>query len=372
MTSPKTGTKHVPSCGPKNANIMCVGEAPGENEEEQGEPFVGESGQFLERYLGRASVPWKNVYRANLFPYRPQRSGNRFTNVIGSDVLKEQLLVLSEEIEAVDPNIIVALGNWPMHYLTGKSSKKGPPGTGIGLWRGSVVPGIGDFVPAAEGRKVLITYHPAYIIRPGGFANHPIFQNDLKRIAIERDSPELNYPEYDSYIDPPNLTEVAHEMSKSPWLTVDIETFFGGTLACVGFADSIKRGLCITYENPEGWDIARGLLDSDQKKIFQFGAFDINWLFWYYGWEVNGYAFDTYIAAANLMPEFKRGLDFLNSMYTPIPYYKPEGKVHRETGDTSTLWTYNLKDIIATHWIAMDQMEELEDLYGPQTLPIAV
>jgi uracil-DNA glycosylase family 4 len=342
---------------------MLVGEAPGRDEEAEGEPFVGKAGQFISRYFGRAGVPWPQVYRANLCPYRPHK--NKFETLLGTDELQEGLKLLSDTIEKVDPNLIVAAGNWPMWYLTGQKSpaQRSKPGSGITSWRGSIMPGIGDFVPAAEGRKVLITYHPAYIIRPQGFGWHPVFFIDLQKIKKEMGFPEIKYPEYDSLIDPPNAIEVAEDMMESDWLTIDIETF-GDSLACVGITDSIERGLCITFENPGGWFPARALLKSKAKKIFQYGAFDVNYMKHFYDWDTKNYAFDTYIAAANLMPEFPRGLDFLTSIYTPFPFYKEERKTWKNTGEMSSLWDYNIKDIIATHWIAMEQMKELEGLYG--------
>lgn len=358
---PKVYSTYVPPTGSLSSKIMFVGEAPGKDEEREGEPFVGMAGQFLMRYLGRVGISRGDGFFTNLSKYRPE--ANKFKNLLGSPELVEGLRELSEEIERVDPHLIISLGRWPMYYMTGCTAGKGKPGTGIMLWRGSVVEGSPVHVPSAEGRKVLCTLHPSFVMRPGGFWSHPIFFNDLKRIKFESTSKDFNYPKYLEHIDPPNAEEIAHEMSQSDWLTVDIETF-GQSLACVGFADSVSRGMCITYENPNGWDIVRELLATQQSKIFQFGAFDINWLWWFYQWEVEGYAFDTYIAAANLMPEFKRGLDFLTSVYTPMPYYKEDRQVWKQTDDQGMLWRYNLKDVIATHWIAMEQMTELEELYG--------
>lgn len=354
---------YVPSVGPRNAKIMLVGEAPGGNEEAEGEPFVGPAGQFLERYLNRVGFQRPQVFLTNLCKHRPK--GNKFELLLNSPELNLGLAELDQEIKEVQPNLIVALGNWPMYYLTGQTATKGKPGTGIMSWRGSVVPGDGRFVSSAQDRKVLVTYHPAFIIRPTGFGHHPVFFNDLQRIKTEWESPLIRSHEYEEFIDPLNLVDLAHDMSKSEYLTVDIETF-GTSLACVGFADSIRRGLCVTFENPTGWAIARELLASQQPKIFQFGTFDINYLWWWYQWETNGYidkGFDTFIAAANLMPEFPRRLDFLSSMYTPMPFYKEERKVWKNTGDLKTLWQYNIKDVIATHWIAMEQMKELKELY---------
>ena len=357
----KVHPNYVPPSGPLDADVMVVGEAPGEQEVANGEPFVGEAGQLISRYFGRAKYPWEKVFKTNLCKYRP--ADNKFTNLIGTEELTKGLAELSEEIERVNPNVIVSCGAWPLYYLTSLKADRGKPGSGISSWRGSVVAGSMEHVPSAAGRKILITFHPAYIIRPSGFANHPVFYLDIKRVPLEAQSKSFNYPSYDALIDPPNARGIAADMMTSEWLTVDIETF-GNTLACVGFADSRERGMCLTYENPEGWELSKILLASKVKKNFQFGVFDINYLWWHYGWETNNYAFDTYIAAANLMPEFRKRLEFLTSIYTPMPYYKTDRKKWKESGNQEILWQYNIKDCIAQHWIMEEQVQELEELYG--------
>lgn len=348
--------------GNPNASIMVVGEAPGEDEDREGRPFMGKAGQLQERYFGRLRVRRPDLFLANLCNNRPP--GNKFTALLKTDELEEGLARLNEDIKRVNPNIIIASGNWPMYYLTKSTASSGGPGTGVTIWRGSVVPGVGDFIPAAAGRKVGITFHPAYIIRAQGFGWHPVYYNDLK-VFTQRESltPEFCYPEIEEYIDPPNIEQLAREMAEAPLLSVDIETF-GNTLACVGFADRLDRGLCITHENPEGWVWAEQLLRSRAPKVFQFGAFDITFFWRYYNWEVQNYSFDTYIAAANLMQEFPKRLDFMTSLYTPFPFYKEERKVWKATGNMGTLWSYNIKDCIATLWIAQEQQRELERLYG--------
>jgi len=157
-------------------------------------------------------------------------------------------------------------------------------------------------------------------------------------------------------------------MQGADFVSCDIETFGPGELACVGFADSDSRGLCITCQCVGGFDIAQTLYESPVPKIFQYGTYDTSFLRHFYGWEVGGYydgvGFDTYVAAATLMPEFPRGLDFLTSIYTDFPYYKEERKVWKKDGDLMTLWKYNIKDIIATYITAMEQMKELKELFG--------
>lgn len=355
------GRIFVPYEGNENAKILLVGEAPGEDEEDQRRPFIGRSGQFLERYLGRCGVRRDEVYLANLCHFRPV--GNKFTHLIGSSELESGLADLSNTIERLNPTVIIALGNWPMYYLTGATSEKGGPGTGIMSWRGSVIPGSGAHVPAAEGRKVMVTFHPAFVVRPEGFSFHPIFQHDLQKGVLHSHFPHFDYPVYDELINPPNVWDIVGEMSAADWVSVDIETF-GDTMACVGFSDGPSRGMCLTFENPFGWHAAKALLESDVPKIFQFGTFDLDYMHHYYEINTKNFIFDTFIAAANLNPEFKKGLDFLTSIYTPFPFYKEERKIWKRTGSLLTYWQYNIKDCISTYMIAMQQMKELEELYG--------
>lgn len=362
---PRLGKTYVPSEGNEQAKIMLVGEAPGVDEERQRRPFIGASGELLMRYLGRQRIFRHEVFLTNLCKYRPEK--NKFQNALDSAELESGLEELKEEIERVQPNVIIALGNWPLYFLTGQcgtKNNKPSPGTGIANYRGSILPNT--LVP--DGPKVLATYHPAFIVRPQGFSMHPVFDLDLRRAKEQSTFPEIRYPIYESHINPDDATlqRLMDEMVESKIISVDIETF-GQTLACVGFTSSYDWGLCLTFEDSRSWEASEYLLRTKTPKMFQFGAFDINWLLNFYGWETRGYGegegWDTYIAAASLMPEFPRGLDFLTSIYTPFPYYKTERKSWKESGDLNTLWEYNIKDVIATLMIGTEQAKELKEVW---------
>lgn len=348
----------VPFEGDPKSPVWLVGEAPGREEDEAGRPFIGRAGQFLERYLGRLNIPRSSVRLCNLCKYRPPK--NKF-KALPDDQLSEGLAELESELQEHRPNLVVALGAWPMYYLTGCAAPKSQkPGSGIGIWRGSVVPSI------LHNGKVLITYHPAYIIRPNGFQWHPIFFNDLGRIPKHRETPKTLEPTYDLYIDPPAalLGSLCESMASSEWLSVDIETF-PGEMSCIGFADSAQRALVLTYENsPTNWPVAEYLLASATKKIFQNGRYDIDFITHFYGWPVENFAHDTLIASATILPEFPRALDFLCSIYTEFPYYKEERKEWKKTGDLETLWNYNAKDVIATYQIAMAQRRDINEMFA--------
>lgn len=370
MKAPAVHKKLVPSHGPVPCKIMSIGKAPGAEEEELGYPLVGRSGKLYSDFFSRngvrrdvrkvratGEIP-SEVYTANLSGYRPRK--NNFRNLLGTPQLDESLERLKEEIERVNPNVIHAMGNWPLYFLTDKCGEKNGkpnPGSGIGNYRGSILPST-----LVQGRKVVASYGPAYILR--NYTWHPVFDVDVQRVVRESAFPEIRYPEYDVYVDPPDIWEFVREFSESEWLSFDIETFAPGDMSCFGVSADDKRALVITFQNPHGFEPARQILESPARKIAQYGTYDCTFLHHFYGWKIKNYAFDTYIAAASLMGQFPRRLDFLASIYTDFPYYKEERKQWKKTMDLNLLWEYNAKDVIATWQIAFEQMKKLEEVYG--------
>jgi uracil-DNA glycosylase family 4 len=102
-------TNAVPGAGPADADIMFIGEAPGFHEDQQGLPFVGAAGKFLEELLASISLTRDDVYIANVIKCRPP--GNR-------DPLPEEIEAcrpyLDRQIELLQPKMIVTLGRFSM------------------------------------------------------------------------------------------------------------------------------------------------------------------------------------------------------------------------------------------------------------------
>ena len=116
----RTRTNAVPGEGPPDAAIMFVGEGPGQREDEQGRPFVGAAGQFLEELLASINLTRQQVYIANVVKCRPP--GNR-------DPLPDELSAcapyLDRQIEIIRPKVIVTLGRFSMaRFFPGASISK--------------------------------------------------------------------------------------------------------------------------------------------------------------------------------------------------------------------------------------------------------
>jgi uracil-DNA glycosylase family 4 len=144
-------TQTVFGVGNEQAHCMIVGEAPGENEDLQGEPFVGAAGQLLDRMLHavgltRASAePAQQVYIANTLKCRPPRNRNP-----EPDELALCSAYLRRQIDLVQPRLLLAMGRFAVQTLLDSSEP-------IGRLRGRVHR-FGE-------RPVVVTYHPAYLLR---------------------------------------------------------------------------------------------------------------------------------------------------------------------------------------------------------------
>jgi uracil-DNA glycosylase len=132
--------KAVAGEGPARAEIMFIGEGPGFHENEQGRPFVGAAGQFLDQLLEQAGVTRGDVWIGNVVKCRPP--GNR-------DPLPEELaacdVYLERQIEAINPSIIVTLGRFSMNKFM--------PGAKISQVHGQMRK-VGN-------RYVIAMFHPA-------------------------------------------------------------------------------------------------------------------------------------------------------------------------------------------------------------------
>ena len=147
--------------GTPGVPLMFVGEAPGQDEDEQGEPFVGRAGQLLTRTLQELGVARSQVYIANILKCRPP--GNRTPQ---PDEMAACMPWLVRQIGYVKPKILCGLGNIAVQTLLATK-------TGITRLRGT----YGE----ALGVKFFATFHPAYILRNMG--EMAVFKKDLTTVS---------------------------------------------------------------------------------------------------------------------------------------------------------------------------------------------
>ncbi len=159
----------VPGEGPENSDIMFIGEGPGFHENEQGRPFVGAAGKYLEELLSKIDLSREEVFITNVVKCRPP--GNRDPQPEEVEVCTKTYL--DRQINAINPKVIVTLGRFSMQIFR--------PGVKISDVHGQAV--------QINERMVVPMYHPAAALHQGSL--RPVIENDfalLPRLIAERES----------------------------------------------------------------------------------------------------------------------------------------------------------------------------------------
>lgn len=316
----------VKTAGPENAKIMIVGEAPGEQEDMQGIPFVGASGQLLDKILGQAQISKHECLLTNVARLRPpgNRIGYYFENpakTVPKQLLQEHIELLRQDIILYKPNIIVALGRTALWALTGLPA--------ISVARGYIVEST--LVP---GVKVLPTFHPRYVSENWEML-FPVIMDVRKAVA---NSDEPGMPKDDRLLlASPNKNEFLDFIryaETQPLIAVDIETASPGShIDILGIATSATEAMSFTFirgrkprfSNPrdeiEIW-IALARLLNTVPTVMHNGQYDSAVLLLNHGIFCKAYKHDTMVATHICWPEVPRSLSFLSSVCLNVPAWK--------------------------------------------------
>jgi len=149
----RNATQVVPGEGPKHAQVMLVGEQPGDQEDRQGHPFVGPAGRVLDRAIVDAGIERKQVFVTNAvkhFKFEP-RGKRRLHKRPSAGEVDACRWWLDRERVLIKPRVIVALGATAARGVLGRSVT-------IASVRGEVLAGAGD-------SRVIVTIHPSYLLR---------------------------------------------------------------------------------------------------------------------------------------------------------------------------------------------------------------
>lgn len=168
-------TQTVFGAGPAAAEVVFVGEQPGDQEDRQGEPFVGPAGSLLREALGQAGIDESKVYFTNAvkhFKWKPQGKRRIHERPNREEILACRMW-LEGELAAIKPRVVVALGATAATTLLGSSVR--------------VTKDRGRMLPSSLAEFVTVTVHPSSILRaPDADARREAlrqFVEDLKKIA---------------------------------------------------------------------------------------------------------------------------------------------------------------------------------------------
>lgn len=338
----------VPTVGPPGANLMLVGEAPGEQESLTGKPFVGNAGRVLSELLNLAGLSKHECLIANVARERPP--GNKIAffyedskKTNPKPVLKKWIEELKDEIRFYKPNIVVALGDVASYHLTGIK--------GITSARGYIHNCV-----LAPGVKVLATYHPQktdyeYKLR------WPTVM-DLRKAKINSTTPDFPKDKRVLNASPSRREFIEYLLyllndHEDP-ISLDIETCQPGShIDILGIAESPLHGMSFRFlagrkptmsfdKELEIWQLVAKVL-KEKQVIMHNACYDMAVLWHHFGIYCAHMFADTMVAIHVAWPEVPRSLSFAASICLNVPHWKDSA----ETMPT----LYNCADAVNTYGV---------------------
>lgn len=319
------------------SRVVVCGEAWDKDSIEAGKPFAGASGKLLRALLYQAGIPIADCYFTNVFNFQPP--GNKLETLCGSkkDGIPDfpsikagkyihtkyagEIVRLRNEVRALCPNLIVALGATAVWALTRLS--------GIRKYRGTTI--TADFGPY----KILPTYHPAAVLRD--YSLRPIIISDLAKCRREMDFADVRRPQRCIWIEPTiaDLYKFEEEhINDCSILSIDVETK-GDQITCFGVAPSNDVAIVVPlfdritlkhYWSASDEVLALGwikrICERRNSKVGQNFLYDVKFLWQRYGIKIGGDWDDTMLSHHALQPEMEKGLGFLGSLYTEESSWK--------------------------------------------------
>lgn len=297
------------------ADIMFLGEAPGENEAAQKEGFVGKSGHFLNMMLKDIKIDRRKVRFSNVLKCWPK--GNKLPEDIDG-AIECCSSYLNEDLEKA--KVVVGLGALALKAITGYS--------GVLNRRGSV------YEIEESGKPFICTLHPSYLRRlqyarkeERSIVPYQIVEADIaKAIRI------LNGEGWKGWKSIPlNIYPTTRDIEKflqrlhtgeEKWVVFDIETTHQKgkpkiPILCGFYVEG--EAICLSFE--DDLEAIYWALKSPTPKVCQNGLFDV-WILENLGFKVTNYIWDTMYAHHDMFAELPHSLKFIQSVYTWIPFHK--------------------------------------------------
>lgn len=377
---PLSSRRKVWSEHPPEATLMLLGEAPGQEEDTLGKPFVGASGRLLNWALGQVGLHRAALWITNVISCRPPN--NEIDSLEGSDAILACKPGFIEELEsayASGVRVILALG------LTASRSL-GLSGALRDI-RGSVYQYA---LPSGKHFLVIPTYHPSAIMRQhwkrtgGGTADDGVLW--LADFRKARSLSENGFtPHAENFITMPVLADVERFVSgaiaRKSLIAVDTETTGlnpdYAKVVVIGLADSPNSAISIPILDQGGkhyWSDAQwprvfellNMLFQTCDQVYQNCFFDVPFLR-KAGFTVPSerIAHDTLLIHHTISPELRHDLATIVSLYGATPFWKSDFRDRKVTilqMDQLVMRKYNLRDCVVLHQVLQPMLRELQDL----------
>lgn len=373
--------RYVQGRGPIEPDLMVIGEAPGKNENEQGIPFVGASGEILNDCLQQAGVRRSEVYITNVCKYQPPMNDLRKLHLIDVRLEEQADWMWENEISKLKPKCILAVGDTALEYTTGYS--------GILNYRGSILlakDGMTKVVPTIHPAALLNRYEEGKQIGGLEYTYLKLIEHDIARAVEESKTKSLSLP--DRQIDVCHSSLELYRFFERYKLldkaTVDIESI-NCVPVCIGFAYSKSHALSIPLLRKIGshslTDMGDNELDECWRTIdrelrrlkligqnIKYDEFKLNLI----GFELPNIYSDTLIKTRVIFPELPdKRLHVQSSIWTREPYYKEEGKEFKlGKQKIDSLLLYNARDCAVTYEVDEEQEHDLNEMAERFQVPL--
>lgn len=364
--------EHVRGHGNESSKIIFVGDYPSKIELTKKYALTGFSEDIIQEQLRRNGTSLSECYRTVYI--KEPLEGFGFNNKKDKALLEyisprldiwKTLLI--DEIKSISPNVIVPLGELALNFVAGEKR--------IDKFRGSVLPLSSEIALKLDDKKlyeklkIIPTWHPRSLVQKP--ERKPIAALDFTKISKLRNDSGNIQNKYRVWVcrSCNDFNDFLNRNQNPKFGVFDIETHLS-FITCIGFCFDGEEAISIPLLDEKIPIIDRVfLLQRIVRLLRQSNIGWVNQNILYdltveerYGFYVKNIIGDTMLAAHTLYVEMLKGLDFLTSIYTDIPYYKDEGKEFDPKLHTKDqLFLYNAKDCLATWQVWAEQLKEFEE-----------
>ncbi len=361
IDTPRIVPNLFPRVEPTAYRLAVIGDAPGQDEELSGQPFVGSSGRLLRAVLSSFGLVEAQIFFGNVCQIRPPSNEIEALDWTGPEIT-HGLNVLANDLARFRPNCILLLGRSafrafrPDLCYPSKDEYYVP----LSNWRGSIFKStaVGDY-------KCVATYHPAYILRTAGDIAY--FKFDARRAMRQSTFPDLQVVVREGIITP-TINQVVDffrdlRATRRP-ASCDIEGYANDLgITSISVAPSPTSGIVVPlwtggthYWTEEDelvvWrEVSGWLADAECPKRMHNAFYENFVLPWRHKILIRGIIDDTMMKGWEIAPELERSLAVNVSFYSEEPYYKDE----RTSSDPQVKLAYNFKDSACTEEVSQNQ-----------------